>query len=146
MLLRLVALLFLIIGNGCFKPNISTQVGDLYQAGDPRRDGAFTIFYMGVNLGAFFSPLVCGTLGQMVGWHWGFGAAGVGMLIGLVVYVFGQRYLAPDVRATRSTATRRRSRSPAFRRLRCAPPRRWRDRCRSAEVEGVGDRCHLDDE
>jgi POT family proton-dependent oligopeptide transporter len=90
------ALMFLILGNGAFKPNISTQVGSLYAEGDPRRDGAFTIFYMGINLGAFFSPLVCGTLGQTVGWHWGFGAAGVGMVTGLLLYLFGQRYLAPD--------------------------------------------------
>lgn len=89
------ALLFLILGNGAFKPNISTQVGDLYAADDPRRDGAFTLFYMGINLGAFLSPLVCGTLGQKVGWHWGFGAAGVGMMIGLVVYLTGQKHLAP---------------------------------------------------
>lgn len=89
------ALIFLILGNGAFKPNISTQVGDLYAADDPRRDGAFTLFYMGINLGAFLSPLVCGTLGQKVGWHWGFGAAGVGMLIGLVVYLSGQKYLKP---------------------------------------------------
>lgn len=92
----LVALFFLILGNGCFKPNISTQVGRLYPQGDPRRDGAFTIFYMGINLGAFFSPLVCGTLGQVYGWHYGFAAAGVGMMIGLVVYLLGQQYLAPD--------------------------------------------------
>ncbi|WNB74774.1 peptide MFS transporter [Methylomonas koyamae] len=87
------ALLFLIVGNGCFKPNISGQVGDLYPPGDPRRDGAFTIFYMGVNLGAFFSPLVCGTLGQRYGWHYGFAAAGVGMLLGLLVYGWGRHYL-----------------------------------------------------
>jgi POT family proton-dependent oligopeptide transporter len=92
----LLGLFFLIIGNGCFKPNISTQVGNLYEHGDPRRDGAFTIFYMGINLGAFFSPLVCGTLGQVYGWRYGFIAAGIGMLIGLVVYLAGQRYLAPD--------------------------------------------------
>lgn len=94
--LFLLGLFFLIIGNGCFKPNISTQVGNLYEHGDPRRDGAFTIFYMGINLGAFFSPLVCGTLGQIYGWHYGFIAAGIGMLIGLVVYLSGQKYLAPD--------------------------------------------------
>ena len=94
--LFLVALLFLIIGNGCFKPNVSTQVGHLYPHGDPRRDDAFTIFYMGINLGAIFSPLVCGTLGQVYGWHYGFGAAGVGMVIGLIVYLFGQKYLAED--------------------------------------------------
>src|SRR5437867_4527124 len=90
------ALMFLILGNGAFKPNISTQVGLLYPQGDPRRDGAFTIFYMGINLGAFFSPLVCGTLGQTVGWHWGFAAAGVGMISGLVIYMKGQKYLAAD--------------------------------------------------
>lgn len=90
------ALLFLIIGNGAFKPNISTQVGNLYAQDDPRRDGAFTIFYMGINLGAFICPLVCGTLAAIYGWDWGFGAAGIGMLLGLVIYVFGQKYLATD--------------------------------------------------
>jgi POT family proton-dependent oligopeptide transporter len=90
------ALLFLIIGNGAFKPNISTQVGNLYGENDPRRDGAFTIFYMGINLGAFICNLVCGTLAMYKGWDWGFGAAGVGMMLGLVVYALGQRYLAAD--------------------------------------------------
>lgn len=85
----LLALLCIILGNGAFKPNISTQVGNLYKEGDNRRDGAFTIFYMGINLGAFFAPLICGTLGQTVGWHWGFGAAGVGMILGLFVYWLG---------------------------------------------------------
>src|SRR5437867_2786998 len=96
-----VALLFLIMGNGAFKPNISTQVGLLYPRGDSRRDGAFTIFYMGINLGAFFSPLVCGTLGQKVGWHYGFAAAGVGMVVGLCLYLWGNKHLAPDVLAQR---------------------------------------------
>lgn len=90
------ALLLLILGNGAFKPNISTQVGSLYAPGDPRRDRAFSIFYMGINLGAFFSPLVCGTLGERHGWHYGFSAAGVGMVIGLSIYLLGQRWLAPD--------------------------------------------------
>jgi proton-dependent oligopeptide transporter, POT family len=90
------ALVFLILGNGAFKPNISTQVGLLYPQGDPRRDGAFTIFYMGINVGAFLAPLVCGTLGQKVGWHWGFAAAGVGMIVGLVIYLIGQKHLATD--------------------------------------------------
>ncbi|MCB0347266.1 MAG: peptide MFS transporter [Bdellovibrionales bacterium] len=85
----LLALLCIILGNGAFKPNISTQVGNLYKEGDNRRDGAFTIFYMGINLGAFLAPFVCGTLGQTVGWHWGFGAAGVGMILGLIVYWLG---------------------------------------------------------
>lgn len=92
----LLALFFLILGNGAFKPNISTQVGNLYDEGDPRRDSAFTIFYMGINLGAFLSPLVCGTLGQTLGWHWGFGAAGVGMLLGLIIYWLGSGTLPKD--------------------------------------------------
>jgi len=91
------ALLFLILGNGAFKPNISTQVGALYAPGDHRRDRAFSLFYMGINLGAFFSPLVCGTLGEKIGFHWGFAAAGVGMVIGLCVYLSGQKHLAPDL-------------------------------------------------
>lgn len=85
------ALGLLIVGNGFFKPNISATVGALYNDNDPRRDGGFTIFYMGINLGAFFSPLVCGTLGEKVGWHYGFAAAGVGMLIGLTIYILGQK-------------------------------------------------------
>ncbi|HOT29131.1 MAG TPA: peptide MFS transporter [Candidatus Ozemobacteraceae bacterium] len=91
-----VALLLLIIGNGAFKPNISTQVGNLYQPGDPRRDGAFTYFYMGINLGAFLTNFVCGTLAALYGWKYGFGAAGVGMLLGVTVYLLSQSYLAPD--------------------------------------------------
>src|SRR5262249_38176305 len=78
--LLLFALLALILGNGAFKPNMSAQVGELYAPGDPRRDRAYSIFYVGINLGAFFSPLVCGTLGEELGWHYGFAAAGVGML------------------------------------------------------------------
>ena len=94
--LFLVALALLIVGNGFFKPNISTQVGDLYPPGDDRRDGAFTIFYMGINLGAFLCNLICGTLAVTYGWHYGFGAAGVGLCVGLAVYHFGRRYLAPE--------------------------------------------------
>jgi proton-dependent oligopeptide transporter, POT family len=89
-------LVLLIIGNGFFKPNISTQVGLLYRQGDPRRDRAFMIFYVGINLGALLAPLVCGTLGEKVGWSYGFGAAGVGMLLGLVIYSVGQRFLPQD--------------------------------------------------
>jgi len=90
------ALFFLILGNGAFKPNISTQVGNLYAPGDPRRDRAFSIFYVGINVGAFFSNIVCGTLAFTIGWHWGFGAAGVGMLLGVIIYLAGQRFLAED--------------------------------------------------
>lgn len=78
-----IALGLLIVGNGFFKPNTSSMVGKLYREHDPRRNGGYTIFYMGVNLGAFFSPLVAGTLGERIGWHWGFASAGVGMAIGL---------------------------------------------------------------
>ncbi len=83
----------LIVGNGFFKPNISTMVGTLYPRGDHRRDGAYTIFYMGINLGAFFSPLVCGWLGERVSWASGFASAGVGMMLGLLTFVFTQRML-----------------------------------------------------
>jgi proton-dependent oligopeptide transporter, POT family len=89
--LFLFALLALILGNGCFKPNMSAQVGSLYRPGDPRRDRAYSIFYVGINLGAFLAPLVCGTLGETVGWHYGFGAAGVGMTIGLAIYLYALR-------------------------------------------------------
>lgn len=94
--LLLFALLTLICANGLFKPNISTQVGGLYPEGDPRRDRAYSIFYVGINLGAFLAPLICGTLGETVGWHYGFGAAGVGMVIGLLIYLRGLRELPPD--------------------------------------------------
>jgi POT family proton-dependent oligopeptide transporter len=94
--LFLLALLTLILGNGAFKPNISTQVGGLYAPGDPRRDRAYSIFYVGINLGAFLAPLVCGTLGETVGWHYGFAAAGIGMLIGLGIYLYASPSLPPD--------------------------------------------------
>src|SRR5690348_8898102 len=100
--LFLLALMLLILGNGAFKPNISTQVGGLYAAGDRRRDRAFSIFYVGINIGAFLAPLVCGTLGQELGWHYGFGAAGVGMLIALATYIYAlrSRALPRDERQT----------------------------------------------
>jgi POT family proton-dependent oligopeptide transporter len=81
------ALGLLIAGNGFFKPNVSTMVGSLYPPGSPRRDGGFTIFYMGINLGAAMSPLICGYIGQTYGWHYGFGLATIGMLTGLAVFV-----------------------------------------------------------
>jgi POT family proton-dependent oligopeptide transporter len=89
-------LLLLIVGNGAFKPNISTQVGALYAPDDPRRDRAFNVFYVGINLGAWAAPLVCGTLGETLGWRWGFAAAGIGMLLGLVVYVLGAPTLGTE--------------------------------------------------
>src|SRR5580704_8373902 len=94
--LFLFALLALILGNGAFKPNISTQVGGLYAPGDHRRDRAYSIFYVGINVGAFLAPLVCGTLGEELGWHYGFAAAGVGMTIALAVYLYAVPMLPPD--------------------------------------------------
>ena len=101
----LVAMLFLTLGVGAFKPNISTQLGELYAVDDARRDRAYSIFYVGINLGAFLAPLVAGTLGERVGWHYGFASAGVGMTIGLFVYLYGRRFLPPEQRATPQTAT-----------------------------------------
>ena len=94
--LFLIALTMLILGNGAFKPNISAQVGGLYGRGDPRRDRAYSIFYVGINLGALLAPLVCGTLGEEWGWHYGFAAAGIGMTIALVVYLFALPVLPAD--------------------------------------------------
>jgi proton-dependent oligopeptide transporter, POT family len=94
--LFLVALTLLILGNGAFKPNMSAQVGGLYAPGDRRRDRAYSIFYVGINLGAFLAPLVCGTLGEELGWHYGFTAAGVGMTLALVIYLCAIPTLPPD--------------------------------------------------
>ena len=100
--LFLFALGFLILGNGAFKPNISTQVGSLYRPGDRRRDRAFSIFYVGINLGAFLAPLICGTLGEEIGWHYGFAAAGVGMTLGLIIYLLAAPNLPDDALARRA--------------------------------------------
>jgi proton-dependent oligopeptide transporter, POT family len=94
--LFLLALTLLILGNGAFKPNMSAQVGGLYAPGDRRRDRAYSIFYVGINLGAFLAPLVCGTLGEELGWHYGFTAAGVGMTLALVIYLCAIPTLPPD--------------------------------------------------
>ncbi|WP_339697053.1 oligopeptide:H+ symporter [uncultured Roseivirga sp.] len=80
------ALALIVVGNGFFKPNISTFVGSLYKDGDTRKDSGFTIFYMGINIGGFAAPLLCGWLGREYGWHYGFGLAGIGMLAGLIVF------------------------------------------------------------
>ena len=97
------ALSFIIVGNGFFKPNISTFVGSLYKDGDIRKDSGFTIFYMGINIGGFVAPLLCGWLAASYGWHYGFGLAGIGMLTGLIFFwsgikknVFGDRGLPPS--------------------------------------------------
>jgi POT family proton-dependent oligopeptide transporter len=101
----LVALLCLLIGVGCFKGNIAAQVGDLYASDDPRRADAFQIYFFWIQVAVIISPLVCGTLGETIGWHWGFGAAGVGMLIGLGVYLAGRHALPAE--KTRRGKTKR---------------------------------------
>ena len=88
-------LALIVVGTGLLKPNVSTMVGSLYARGDARRDAGFSIFYMGINLGAFIGPLVSGWLAQRVDWHLGFASAGVGMVLGLMQYVFGKRRLQP---------------------------------------------------
>src|SRR4051812_46329908 len=93
-----VALGLLVIGMGAFKPNVSTQVGSLYAANDPRRVGAYSIYYVGINIGALLAPLVAGTLGGELGWHYGFAAAGFGMLISLAIYLTGLKHLPRDER------------------------------------------------
>jgi POT family proton-dependent oligopeptide transporter len=104
-----IGLLVLVLGNGLFKPNIGTQVGGLYAPGDSRIDRAYSVFYVGINLGALIAPPICGRLGHSAPgepphWQYGFAAAGVGMLIGLVVFLIGLRFLPPDVRARRKIA------------------------------------------
>jgi POT family proton-dependent oligopeptide transporter len=98
----LVALLLLVLGVGCLKGNLASQVGALYRPGDPRATDAYQLYYIGISTGAFFAPLICGALGEEVGWHWGFGAAGIGMVIGLCIYLAGRRHLPPEPRATRA--------------------------------------------
>ena len=87
------ALATIALGNGLFLPSLPSQINDLYRADDPRRGRAYNIYYVGLNIGGFMAPLICGTLGEVYGWHYGFGAAGVGMFLGLIIYVMGQRYL-----------------------------------------------------
>ena len=110
-----VGLTLIVIGTGLLKPNISAIVGDLYPEGGSRRDAGFSIYYMGINLGGFLGPLVCGYLGEVVDWHLGFGAAGVGMVFGLIQYSLGGRHLGtagelrPEVQAPAKRAAARRA-------------------------------------
>jgi len=85
------ALAMIIVGNGFFKPNISSFLGTFYETNDPRKDGAFSIFYMGVNIGSFLATLTCGYVGQEINWHYGFGLAGIGMLLGLIMFYFASK-------------------------------------------------------
>ncbi len=103
------ALITIALGNGLFVPSLPSQINDLYRADDPRRGRAYNIYYAGINLGGMLAPLICGTLGEVYGWHYGFGAAGVGMLVGLVVYIAGAAYLPKQMMkasAMESTAER----------------------------------------
>lgn len=93
-----VALGTIALGNGLFLPSLPSQIDDLYEPGDPRVGWAYNVYYVGVNIGGFLAPLICGWLGETYGWHYGFGAAGVGMLAGVLIYVWGQRYLPATAR------------------------------------------------
>lgn len=97
------ALALVAIGNGLFIPPLAIQVGSLYAADDPRKAYAYSAYYMGINLGGLLAPLVCGTLGELYGWHWGFTAAGVGMALGLVIYTSFRHYLPAEPERTRSS-------------------------------------------
>ena len=99
------ALATIALGNGLFLPSLPSQIDDLYRPGDPRVGWAYNVYYVGVNLGGFLAPLICGAVGEFCGWHWGFGIAGVGMCIGLGAYVWGQRHLPAQGRPVRSAAT-----------------------------------------
>lgn len=100
------ALATIALGNGLFLPSLPSQINDLYEADDPRRGRAYNVYYVGLNIGGFMAPLVCGTLGEVYGWHYGFGAAGIGMFVGLIIYVLGRDYLPPEnrTRALRTSA------------------------------------------
>ena len=91
-----VALGTIALGNGLFLPSLPSQINDLYKRDDPRRGWAYNVYYVGINIGGFLAPLICGTLGEVYGWHYGFGAAGIGMVVGLLIYLSGQRYLPPE--------------------------------------------------
>jgi POT family proton-dependent oligopeptide transporter len=96
------AVSLLIVGAGLLKGNLAAQVGALYGENDRRRDGGYTVYFTAINVGAFLSPLVCGTLGEVYGWHYGFGAAGIGMLVGLAIYLRGARHLNDPPRTSRA--------------------------------------------
>ncbi len=100
------ALTLVALGNGLFIPPLATQVGSLYRDNDPRKAYAYSAYYMGINLGGFLAPLVCGTLGELYGWHWGFAAAGVGMGFGLVIYLTSLRLLPVEPDRSRSDTDR----------------------------------------
>ena len=107
------ALATIALGNGLFLPSLPSQIDGLYRADDPRRGWAYNVYYVGINVGGFLAPLVCGVLGELYGWHWGFGAAGVGMLLGLVIYILGGKYLPDPVRGAKQTLAPSALKAPA---------------------------------
>jgi proton-dependent oligopeptide transporter, POT family len=107
------ALATIALGNGLFLPSLPSQIDGLYRPEDPRRAWAYNVYYVGINIGGFLAPLICGALGEFYGWHWGFGAAGVGMLLGLVIYILGGRHLPDQVRAVKQTLAPTEPRAPA---------------------------------
>ncbi|HEX5237322.1 MAG TPA: peptide MFS transporter [Sphingomicrobium sp.] len=109
------ALAFVALGNGLFIPPLAVQVGSLYADDDPRKAYAYSAYYMGINLGGFLAPLVCGTLGELYGWHWGFTAAGVGMAIGLAIYLSSLRLLPPEPDRAALAAEAKRDGAPVIR-------------------------------
>ena len=97
-----IALATIALGNGLFLPSLPSQIDGLYRPDDPRRSWAYNVYYVGINIGGFLAPLICGVLGEYYGWHWGFAAAGVGMLIGLLIYISGGKYLPDQVRPAKN--------------------------------------------
>lgn len=104
------AMIMIALGNGLFLPSLPSQIALLYPSGDPRRVSAYNVYYVGVNLGALLAPLICGTLGEVYGWHYGFGAAGIGMCAGLAIYLAGSRHLPRDGVVQRAPAAARTAR------------------------------------
>ena len=109
------ALVLVALGNGLFLPPLAIQVGSLYADDDPRKAYAYSAYYMGINLGGLLAPLVCGTLGELYGWHWGFAAAGVGMAVGLVIYCSFSRLLPPEPKKAELAAEEARAVAPVIR-------------------------------
>jgi POT family proton-dependent oligopeptide transporter len=109
------ALATIALGNGLFLPSLPSQIDGLYRPEDPRRGWAYNVYYVGINIGGFLAPLICGTLGEFYGWHWGFGAAGVGMLTGLIIYILGGKHLPEQVRVTGNLETKLRAPAASLR-------------------------------
>jgi POT family proton-dependent oligopeptide transporter len=119
-------LISIVIGTGLLKPNVSGIVGTLYSKDDVRRDAGFSVFYMGINLGAFIAPLICGPLGQRVNWHYGFGAAGVGMTLGVIQYILGKKHIAPGLARHEKDEANERAAERAAGRSSSFTPQEWR--------------------